>query len=137
MSKQSDLSIPQDVLADAIVGTRRIVEGQPSLADQLATANQVPVFYWRTDCGNRRLPKMGTTVTETSAFIIVEDNATQEEVALFKSDYQISTELTCVYDTVAGFIEYHETENCTVEFADEQANELKDFLKLVLKNTIK
>lgn len=115
---------------DDITKSRRIDVGQPSLEESF----NVPVFYWRTDCGVRGLPRKGTTVTETSEFIVVVDAETGKEEALHKEDYIVSTELSRVQDIVFGYIEHYETDDCQVVFSDEQMNELKDFLKLVINN---
>lgn len=96
--------------------------------------SSIPVFYWRTDCGVRSLPKKGTTVAETSEFIIVIDAETGKEEALYKEDYAVSTEMSRVLDIILGYIEHHETGDCTVVFSDEQMSELTDFLKLVISN---
>lgn len=96
--------------------------------------SNIPVFYWRTDCGVCSLPKKGTTIAETSDFIIVIDAETGKEEALYKEDYAVSTEMSRVLDTILWYIEYHETEDCTVVFSDEQMNVLTDFLKLVINN---
>jgi hypothetical protein len=93
----------------------------------------LPVFY--TNSGFNSLPKMGVTVAETSEFVIIRDNETNAEVACHKSDYDLATELSDVYDSITSFVYRYETPNCTFVLKDEQMNELLDFLKVVLKYT--
>ncbi len=79
------------------VKSRRVVPGQPSLAEQLAAgkAHNTLVFYWRTDRAS--LPKLGTCIAETSEFIIVRDSASALEVACNKSDYKVSNVLADIH----------------------------------------